>query len=291
MVSKWRGQGGRVVMVTYTLRHTFTDGLSDLVRDLGRVRRKFVSGNLAQKIRERAGSIGSVRAYEVTYGASGWHPHIHELHFVSCECNVERFGNDMWCRWRDSVARCGLPAVSRQAFDVTDCDTLVSQYLSKFGHDPKWSEAAELSKQVSKIGKSSVRFTPLQLLAAYTGVMSDPFAGAAWAEYALAMKGHRQLRTSNGLRDRLGMGDELSDDEVMEKRETEAVYLAHLSQDEWRAVVGNDCRGELLQLAAAADLAGVQALVFQLSEMAAAVRPQREAIERRIRSGDEVCSG
>lgn len=72
-----------VAMLTVTVRHRVTDSLETLVEGLGSCWRKGVGQDKAfRQIRTQIGWIGYIRAFEVTYGRNGWHPHFHFLVFL-----------------------------------------------------------------------------------------------------------------------------------------------------------------------------------------------------------------
>ncbi len=74
-------------------------------------------------------------------------------------------------------------------------------------------------------------------------------------EYFAAVKGSRLLRWSNGLRSLLGLGAELDACELVasDDKQPELELLAELDLNQWRCVLQNDARGQLLAVAAAGD--------------------------------------
>jgi hypothetical protein len=112
----WIGQGGTVLLATFTARHAATHKLADLMDAIQGTRADVAKGLKRQPgayqslitgaawagdkrkkanqdgIRGRVGYIGMIRATEVTLGESaGWHPHIHALVFVGGRTEGERF--------------------------------------------------------------------------------------------------------------------------------------------------------------------------------------------------------
>jgi hypothetical protein len=85
-----------------------------------------------------------------------------------------------------------------------------------------------------------------------------------WLQYAVNFKGERQLRWSSGLRARLGLEKEKSDEEIAIEQEEVAIILSSLSTGAWRIVLANDARGELLEVASRGDPAQVEAFLVQL---------------------------
>jgi hypothetical protein len=123
--------------------------------------------------------------------------------------------------------------------------------VAKFGREPTWTESHELTKAPAKKGRAGGR-TPTQLLADYAA--GDKEAGLLWRVYALLFAGKKQLVWSRGLRDLLGLNEEKSDEEVATEQSEIALLLAHLENEQWRAVIGNDARGELQAVADSGDV-------------------------------------
>lgn len=237
------------VLVTFTLSHNRDDKLKNVVRDLTKSYANVREGKAWETFKRRENIVGSVRALEVTHGANGWHPHLHILYFVRGEVGEERIKKFFWDRWHRSLLRNKRTATSAHGIDVRVARDDVGDYVTKFGHEPiktRWGVEHELTKSPAKIARAGGR-SPLQLLADYAA--GDKQAGALWKEYALTFKGQRQLVWSKGLRSLLGLGTEKSDAEIAKETREDAVLLAALGLDVWRVVLGNDARGELLEVA------------------------------------------
>lgn len=238
------------VLVTFTLSHNRDDKLKSVVRDLTKSYANVREGKAWETFKQRENIIGSVRALEVTHGANGWHPHLHILYFVRGEVGEERIKQFFWERWHRSLMRNDRTATSEHGIDVRVAADDVGDYVTKFGHEPiktSWGLEHELTKSPAKIARGAGGRSPLQLLADYAG--GDKQAGALWKDYALTFKGQRQLVWSKGLRSLLGLGTEKSDAEIAREQREDATLLAALGLDVWRVVLGNDARGELLEVA------------------------------------------
>lgn len=97
----------------------------------------------------------------------------------------------------------------------------------------------------------------MDLLAAAT-FDGDESAGRLWQEYTKAFFGRRQLAWSKGLRDLLQLSRERTDAEIAaDVGEQCRVLAVVLGLHQWRCVLGNDLRGELLQVAARGGTAAV----------------------------------
>lgn len=251
-LAAWREQGGRVLLATYTIRHKLADDLAVSLDAMLYARKLCRSGRWAAGFTERIGLAGSVRALEVTHSkANGWHPHMHELLFVAASTTAGEVDAYLRPRWSDVLKSAGLREVNHHGLEVTDCDERIAEYVAKWGREPVWTEEHELAKQVTKRGRGASR-TPTDLLAAYAFDQDDQ-AGALWQQYAAVFKGRRQLSWSRGLRALLGLAVEQTDEEIAAETSETAVLLASLTLAQWRHIVANDARGEVLAVAASGD--------------------------------------
>jgi hypothetical protein len=255
------GETHRLLLVTFTLQHKKTDDLSVILKALIRARKLLVSGRGAKYMKETYQMVGMIRALEVTHGDSGWHPHLHCLYFFDAEVPIIPFETDMKERWKRCIDAAGQYASWQHGCDVRFSDADIAAYLAKWDKEPKWTPAHELAKAVSKTARKGGR-TPLQLLSDY--VDGDEGAGRLWLQYAVNFRGERQLYWTPKLRERLGLGKYRTDEEVAVEQEEIAVVLSSLSVGAWRVVIGNDARGELLEIASRNDVEALQQFLTRL---------------------------
>lgn len=255
------GEARRLLLVTFTLSHTAGDTLATVFGGLKKARRLLVSGKAAKAFKDQFGVVGMVRSLELTHGTNGWHPHLHVLYFFRQEVPILPFEAAIKARWSQCVRSAGSYASWAHGCDVRFSDRDISEYLAKWGKEPDWTPAHELTKGVSKLGKRGGR-TSMQLLSDYLD--GDQAAGRLWLQFAVNLKGERQLFWSKGLRDQLGLAKEKTDEELAVEQEEIAVILASLTLGAWRVVIANDARGELLEVAATGDPARVQAFIESL---------------------------
>jgi len=246
-LSSWAGQGGAVVLVTLTLSHNRGDSLSHLLKVLKKAREGLTSGRWASDLKETYGIVGMVRSLEITWGeGSGWHPHMHILYFFRSAPKVIGFEQDMKARWASVVSSLGEFASYTHGCDVRLADGEISGYVTKVSKG--WGTAEEMTKQTVKRGRSA-RLSPMDLLHAATVATSEDerrrWAGL-WMQYALTLKGERQLFYSQGLRDVLRLVEEKTDEEVVAGEAQELVHVATLEPRAWSLVVGEAVRGEVL---------------------------------------------
>lgn len=249
-VGRWEAHGGMVVMATFTLRHTIRDPLSDLADTLKGAFRKVLLGRRWGLFLQRYGVKGYIRAMEVTWGTgTGWHPHLHVLFFVQAMDGAGVLGFEQWlqARWNHEVGRLGGWAHIRHGCQVTTSGSgggsLAADYISKMGG--AWRLSDELTRGHTKRGRDGqARMQVVDLLVAY-GRYDDHQAGVLWQEYGRYFKGKKQLIWSNGLKKYFEI-EEKSDEEVAGEEEERAVLLAMLSAEQWRYVLGNDARADVL---------------------------------------------
>lgn len=189
------GRGYRVLMVTFTFSHHKGSRLSPLRSAFSQALEKMRTTRAWSSLRARHGVVGFVRGQEVTYGDNGWHPHCHELWYVSGDVDVSELRKDVQSAYLAALAKVGLSASAGRGVDVVESDTQIAKYVAKFGRFPRWDASKEVAAGRRKGGKKG--HTPWQLLA--RAAAGDSTARALFLEYADAYKGVRQLYVSRGL--------------------------------------------------------------------------------------------
>jgi hypothetical protein len=260
-IANWSGS---VVMITYTISHQKFHDLENVFTIIRDARRFFKSGREFQAIKKMYGWAGSVASIEVTHGSNGWHPHVHELVFISKEAGRDHkfLENALKTRWTHSVAKFGGYANKENGLDLTTANSEIYDYIAKFGrlpvnvdHEDKqtWRLDQEIAKSAVKKGKMNGR-TPMQLLEDFDG--GDSGAGRLFQEYARVFKGKKQLYWSRGLRDLLGLNDEVEDEEIAENADNEikGETVAIINLVQWRVIVKNHWRGHVLKLVRAGEI-------------------------------------
>ena len=268
--------GGRVALLTLTFPHELHAPLADLLKDFSSALSSFWSYRATKNILEQSGWIGSVRAMEVTHGRNGWHPHVHVLLFIGQdETEALMVLEHLRDWWGKAVAKAGLGQVNEHGFDVRGGDK-AADYVAKYGHEPQetgWTAAHELTKAPVKQGRAKDSRTPFGLLR--DSMNGDMEAGAAFVEYANAFKGKRQLFWSPKLREKLGVGQERTDEEIAADADVNVPAMetvGTLNKDQWRTVLEYNARGQVLIMAERHGWNGVLWLLEDLRR-----RPPREA--------------
>jgi hypothetical protein len=132
---------------------------------------------------------------------------------------LQAFEDVFRARWERVAGEAGLD-MDRHGFDVTNSTHRVADYVAKYGHEPQWRDADELTKWQKKLAyKRDESYTPWQLLELAS--QGDEWAAAMYCEYALVYFGKRQLHWSKGLKKRFRIEDK-SDEEVVEEASDEA---------------------------------------------------------------------
>ena len=148
-----------------------------------------------------------IRSLEITYGLlNGWHPHTHELWFVSDKVDEVDFVDYVKEKWKRSCIKAGLlnendskqiKAFEQYAVDVKfNCKA--SDYLAKTDHKDNlksyWGADREIAKASSKGKKEGKGMHPFQL--------AIDNKQALFIEYVEAIKetASRQLYWSQGLK-------------------------------------------------------------------------------------------
>ena len=263
-VGFWRAEaGGYLLLVTYTLRHNLGDSLAAVLAPLLAAFEKVHEGRWWVNFSAKHRIYGKVRSLEVTYGASGWHPHIHCLYFIASGDlpAVNGFELALKERWSHLLTKQGRDASWERGVDVRMSDEDIAEYIAKYAKEKEWTIEHEMTKSPAKIGKIGGR-TAFQLLKDYSE--GDTASGRLFIQYAVSFKGKSQLHWSKGLRSLLRMDIQQSDEELAKSMEKDAILLASLSREQWRVILGNDARAELLTVAATGDVDTFWAFVASL---------------------------
>lgn len=243
-------------MATFTVGHKRGVSLDGVCATLDSAYKRCWGGRWAVALKQRYHVIGTIRGFEVTYGAHGWHPHIHTL-LVRDSANTPENTLDIFAhlqsRWIDTVRGVGGMVDETHGVDYEAADESALRYIAKLGFDvlgkdTRWSAVSELVKYPVKSGRRGSR-TVWDLLRDYAA--GDVRAGELWIEAQRALKGRRHLVASGGLYERLG---------AYVNKETDA-YLAHdavsdtdvllasLSLADWSKIVASNLRGHIMAVA------------------------------------------
>ena len=251
------GAGGQVLLLTLTNRHERRDDLGDLVKGQAEALRRFMRGTDAAKAWfSGLGSIGTIRAMEVTYGdANGWHPHYHVLVFARKGVELTAAAAAGAALWAKYCTQAGLMAPSIERGLTLQGGDYAAKYVGK------WGLEQEMTKGHQKKALAGGA-TPFDLLRRIVAGDRVARSAALFREFAGVFKGRRQLVWSKGLKARFAVED-ASDEAIAEGGDVQGSELfARISLVEWRAVLRADdhgakgIRGQLLVLAGRNDRFG-----------------------------------
>lgn len=226
--------GGSALFVTLTIRHKKDDRLSQSLDAVLGSWRKLLQGGAwvgtrrSEGMRDRYGVIGYIRSTEVTYGQSGWHPHIHAVILLSQDLSnetVQQFGDEVHGHWARHVEKVtGRMPTRQHGVDVQKVDRggkVIGQYLSKLqdeGKREKWGVSAELARTDVKHGRGAGSVVPFELLDRDHEI-SESQRHALWSEYVTATRGRRAITWSRGLKEMYQVS-EMTDEDIIEETES-----------------------------------------------------------------------
>jgi len=185
---------------------------------------------------------GAVWSYEVTNKGNGWHPHVHELVFLSAPVALDDLEEDLSRIWQGAALRAGLDLPSRVHGLTVQDGSKAAKYASK------WGLESELTQWHRKHGKIESR-TPFDLLRDVAENLEDKQSGRLFRQYAEAFHGRHQLQFSRGLKQLYSIA-EISDEELVQAHDEDAFLLGSLDLDQWRVICTTETRGLFLEVAA-----------------------------------------
>lgn len=212
--------GGGAAFGAITVRHHAGQPLAGLLEALTYGIARIARDKTVGSLRDAMGYIGRIQALEVTIGRNGWHPHRHPLPIferpVSQGALIELHLAEFRAFSR-GVEKRGFEAPSILANVMMPVDLSTGDTLGDYFAKSEYSIAGaawEAASSSTKKGRNGSR-TPWQLLDSVrlTGDADDL---DLWNEYELALRGKRALTFSRGLRDRLGIGAEATDEQIAE---------------------------------------------------------------------------
>lgn len=251
-----KADGGCVNMLTLTCPHQRGDNLADLLAKQSKALNSFWADRQVKAVMAEMGTIGQVRALEVTHGRkslqnNGWHPHYHILLFQGVNVDLARFDDAqmrdwqvrLYLRWANACKLAGLGEPTFEHGLKLDDGTHAAKYVSKWGLED------EMTKGHTK--KALHGETPFDFLRAYLVDKNDKQAAALFVEFAKTFEGKRQLHWSKGLKKRYLVADK-SDESLAAEIDDAGLFLGRITLDQWRYVLAQpkDCRGRVLQIAA-----------------------------------------
>ena len=245
---------GSIAHVVFTIQHNLDDMLDKLRIDLAGALNHVFSGNRAGIIYNVLGLRGYLRGYENKHSPkTGWHIHAHYAFVfkdgvVVDEEAVKKFLYDTYGAY---LARRGyLVNGATINFELKDSESIseeIGDYLTKDALSGYESISWELTGAEKKEPKRSL--TPFQLVRAFLETGDYKYAGL-FAEHATVMYRKKKIHWSRKLKKELFPEGTKSANEILDDSRSEIdLLLASLSIAQWRRVLAQKLRGELLQIA------------------------------------------
>jgi hypothetical protein len=241
------------VMVTFTFPHKEGQSLAELLERQAKAFKFLRQGAKWERFKVSIGYQGLIRSLELTYGQNGWHPHTHELFFVSHLVEAEALQVRLTELWESACVRAGLldrnDVVQMYNFGLHAVDVKGwcsdSDYLAKQDDSRHWGVDREMAKGSTKAGRAKGQH-PFGLLA--NAAAGDVAAGEKYLEYIETMKGKRQLFWSHGLKARVGI-EEHSDDELADELDPSQVLSCLFDRVNWYRTLRLKKRAILMEMA------------------------------------------
>lgn len=228
--------GLQLVMSTFTLSHGPTDSLAASLEALNGAYRRMQRRRDFAALRVAHGLTHSIKAVEVTWSpANGFHPHLHVLQVTRAGVDPDALQLELAAAWLPSLRAHGFSASVAVGVNVRATWEDVKDYVTKMGRT--WGAPEELTKANTKKGKKD-GLTPWDLLRSVRDSKNETHA-ARFREFALSMKGTRQLRWSPGFRALVGLSADRTDEDLAANwldDDTLAYVLAWLDPFDWAAV-------------------------------------------------------
>ena len=272
------------VMVSFTIPHKIYEELEDLFSSLMDSKRALKKQAPLKKhplkvwsvIKEQYHIQGEVTGVETNYGGNGWHPHTHDIFFLSqplTHKGLLQLKDDLTSAWlyacqQKKVNIPNLEHFIRRSIHISISPT-AAEYIAKYGADfekhkdqllKSWGHAQELTKSHIKRAKGEKGLTPWDMLRLIKQFPTDNtiynFYGLKWREFVRVTKGRRQLFWSKGFKSFLKSQSqkfaelcEKSDQELSENESGKKELLGIFSAEQWQIILKNKLRGRVLSLA------------------------------------------
>lgn len=263
----------RVEMMTLTVRHSAGDDLPQLLQGITQSMRLLQQGRDWKNFQQEFGIFGLIRAFEITHGRHGWHPHHHVLIFLDRALSDDErrsLRDAMSARWHRVVLQSGLgePHAPDDAHGCVITPVRDSKYLSKLG--------LEMADLFTKEGRGEGSRTPMQIaydVLRYGGREEDV---RLWRSYATAIKGKKFLNFTKAIQQmRKALGFRAEDAEIAAAEEGEGPpeVVASIPAAAWRVVC--QVRGARERILTAAERDGAHGVELEIETCILAVEEWR----------------
>lgn len=264
-VSLWQAAGNSVAFLTFTMRHHRGQPLADLWDALREAWGRTTSGRWNDD-RARFGVAGVLRVVEVTYGVNGWHVHVHALVFLegrtSSDAAAALHGR-MFGRWSRRLVALGFGAPLAVGQDAQvlrgAADPALAAYLTK-STDAARAIGLEVTQTQTKNARGRHSTRPPWALLDDVEQQGEAASLDLWHEWERGSKNRKQMTWSQGLRQRLGLLAEQSDEDVAAEEHGSADDDLVLIDAAGWAMLTAGPPGDLADLLAVTEAGGLAAL-------------------------------
>ena len=239
-IERAQEKGWKVYLLTLTVPHGLGDDLKPMLDKLKKAWRRMGKNRDGEKVKDAIGFEGSVRAFEVTNGKNGFHPHFHALLFLDTDLTPEQVKALYSPLWRRHCVAVGLPEPSDAHGCRVDGGEKAAQYVSK------WGLPEEMTK--SHLKKAKKGDSMWDLLRKWAD-NRDASALVRFKLFYEAFKGERQLVWSKKVRELLRLGEELTDEQLAQEQTEAASVVAQLEPEDWCMLRKVGMKLDLLELA------------------------------------------
>jgi hypothetical protein len=263
-----KAAGGCVNLLTLTCPHQSKDNLAQLLANQAKAINHFFNDRHTKAILADMGTIGKIKALEVTHGRlspqnNGWHPHYHILLFSGLNVDLSRFNKaqmldwqvKLYLRWANACKGAGLGEPSFAHGLKLDDGSKAAKYVSKWGLEDEMTKG--------HIKKALHGETPFDFLRAYQNDPNDKQAAALFIEFAKTFEGKKQLTWSKGLK-KLYQVAEKTDEALAAETEDSAWFLGMITLPQWRDVLAVEGRHVVLSIASSQGWDGVLIYLEQI---------------------------
>lgn len=241
--------GGGAAFGALTLRHHRGHRLADLLVALSSCWNAVNRDGTVTRTRKRLGHIGYVRTVELLHGSNGWHPHIHPVHLFDrpvSDFDVALLHRAEVAAWSRAATRLGYSAQAQaqhlHAVTERGAADALSSYVTKATYTapadepsaPGIRSAADRRRGPQGAADGGRRSAAEAVAWEVTGssskdasrgrthwrILSDIYRNAdaddldLWHEHERATKGKRAVTYSRGLRARVGLDVEATDEDI-----------------------------------------------------------------------------
>ncbi|MEW6747902.1 MAG: hypothetical protein AB1486_34715, partial [Planctomycetota bacterium] len=249
-----------------TMRHRKGQPLASLWDALSGAWQRAVGGKSWYRDKALHRVAGWLRVVEVTWGKNGWHVHIHALLFLEAKAtssSITQLHAGMFSRWSAALVKAGFPAPLMVGQDVRlvtgPADEALAAYFTK-AIDHGHALGLEFTQTQSKAARRAHSTTSPWRFLDDVQERGDADALDRWHEWEQGSHNRRQMTWSRGLRERLGLRREATDEEIAAEEVGSAVDdLVLITADGWDVLCRTPARlAQVLDVTERVGLAGLR---------------------------------